>query len=74
MPLVALTLVMATGFGLLIAGRRYRRGYIATHDREPPATWMFRRSDDPELETARRVALVLLPFFLVAGVVYLASS
>jgi hypothetical protein len=68
---VALTLVMATSFGLLVAGRRYLRGYVARHGTQPPAMWMFHRSDDPELEGLRRVALALLPFYLVAAVIYL---
>ena len=70
MAAVALTLVMATSFGLLIAGRRYLRGYVARHGEQPPATWMFTRSDDPELESLRRVALLLLPLYLVAGAIY----
>ena len=36
-----------------------------------PSLWMFRRSDDPELETLRRVGLVLLPFYLIAAVIVL---
>jgi hypothetical protein len=72
MDLIALSMVMATAFGLLVSGRRYLRGYVAKHGTRPPATWMFHRSDDPELEGSRRVALALLPFFLVAGVIYLA--
>ena len=71
MAVVALTLVMATSFGLLVAGRRYLRGYVARHGTQPPASWMFRRSPDPELETYRRLALGLLPFYLVAAVIYL---
>jgi hypothetical protein len=67
---VALAMVMATSFGLLIAGRRYLRGYVARHGRQPPASWMFRRSDDSELESMRRLALALLPFYLVAAVIY----
>ena len=71
LPLVALALVMATSFGLLVAGRRYLRGYVARHGVPPPATWMFRRSPDRELENARRAALALLPFYLVAAAIYL---
>jgi hypothetical protein len=67
---IALTLVMSTSFGLLISGRRYLRGYVERHGTQPPATWMFHRSDDPELEGVRRVALALLPFYLVAAVLY----
>jgi hypothetical protein len=70
-PVIALTIVMATSFGLLISGRRYLRGYVVRHGRQPPATWMFRRSDDAELEGLRRVALALLPFYLIAAVIYL---
>jgi len=68
---VALALVMSTSFGLLVSGRRYLRGYVAKHGTQPPATWMFHRSDDPDLEGVRRIALVLLPFYLVAAVIYL---
>jgi len=71
MAAVALALVMATSFGLLVLGRRYLRGYVARHGTQPPATWMFRRSEDPELESVRRVALGLLPFYLVAAMLYL---
>ena len=72
MPLVALTMVMATSVGLLILGRRYLRGYVARHGTAPPATWMFRRSPDPELEALRRLALVLLPLDLIAAAIYFA--
>ena len=71
MEFVALALVMSTSFGLLVSGRRYLRGYVAKHGTQPPATWMFHRSDDPDLEGVRRIALVLLPFYLVAAVIYL---
>ena len=70
-PVVALTIVMATSFGLLIAGRRYLHGYVARHGQPPPATWMFRRSPDRDLESLRRVALALLPFYLIAAALYL---
>ena len=70
MEVIALTLVMSTSFGLLVSGRRYLRGYVAKHGTQPPATWMFHRSDDPDLEGVRRVALALLPFYLVAAIVY----
>ena len=71
MEFVALAMVMSTSFGLLVAGRRYLRGYVAKHGRQPPAMWMFHRSDDPDLEGVRRVALALLPFYLVAAVINL---
>ena len=69
LPVIAFTLVMATSFGLLVAGRRYLRGYLAKHGRQPSALWMFHRADDPELEIYRRVALILLPFYLVAAAI-----
>jgi hypothetical protein len=71
MAFLALSLVMATSLGLLISGRRYLRGYVRRHGIEPPATWMFHRSDDPELERSRRVALALLPLYLLAAAIYL---
>ena len=74
LPGVALTLVFATSLGLLVAGRRYWRGYVARHGTQPPNTWMFQRSDDPQLETYRRVALVLLPVDIVAMVISLMPS
>jgi hypothetical protein len=71
LALVALTLFMAVSFGLLILGRRYLRGHLARHGTPPPSLWMFQRSDDPELEGVRRLALALLPLYLVAAVIYL---
>jgi hypothetical protein len=71
MAIVALSLVMATSFGLLISGRRFLRRYVSTHGAAPPATWMFRRTDDPELERYRRFALTLLPVYLIAAVIFL---
>ena len=71
MATFALTIVMATSLGLLIVGRRYLRGYVARHGTQPPAPWMFHRSGDPELESMRRIALALLPLYLIAAVIYL---
>jgi len=71
LPVVALTLFMAVSFGLLILGRRFLRGYVALHGTQPPSMWMFRRSEDPELERFRRAALALLPFYVIAAVIYL---
>jgi hypothetical protein len=71
MPFVALSMVMATSFGLLILGRRFLHGYVARHGTQPPSMWMFQRSGDPELEPLRRAALGLLPFYLIAAVIYL---
>jgi hypothetical protein len=71
MAIVALTIVMSTSVGLMVTGRRYLRGYVAKHGTQPPAMWMFQRSPDPELEGTRRIALFLLPFDVVAAVIYL---
>ncbi len=71
MEIVALSMVMATSFGLLISGRRFLRGYVARHGTPPPSMWMFRRSSDPELEPFRRAALALLPIYLIAAFIYL---
>ena len=71
MAIVALSMVMATSFGLLICGRRFLRGYVERHGTRPPSLWMFQRSGDPELEPLRRIALALLPFYLIAAVIYL---
>ena len=72
LPVIALTLFMSVSFALLILGRRYLHGYVDRHHAQPPSMWMFRRADDPELERLRRAALALLPFYVVAAVVYLA--
>jgi hypothetical protein len=37
----------------------------------PRLTWMFHNSGDPDLEPSRRLALALLPIYLVALVLYL---
>jgi hypothetical protein len=71
MPFFALTVVMATSVVLMVLGRRYFRGYFRRHGTQPPATWMFRRADDPDLERVRRIALVLLPFDVIAAAIYL---
>jgi hypothetical protein len=71
-PFFALTVVMATSVGLMVVGRRYFRGYFSRRGTHPPATWMFARADDPDLERLRRVALVLLPIDVIAALIYLA--
>jgi hypothetical protein len=37
-------------------------------------TWMFHRADDPELERNRRLALAILPLYLVGVILYLAAT
>jgi len=56
---------------LWFLGARFSRRYIAKHRARPPMTWMFRNTGDPDLEGSRRLALTLLPIFLIAVVVYL---
>jgi hypothetical protein len=69
--IAALAVVAVTSVALVVLGRRYTRTYVAQKGAMPPMTWMFRRTDDPELERPRRLALGLLPIYLVALVVYL---
>jgi hypothetical protein len=74
MAIAALTVVGATSVALLVLGRRYTQRYVAQTGTLPPMTWMFRRTDNPELEAPRRLALVLLPIDIVAAVLYLTRS
>jgi len=74
MPIVALaslSVLVGTSLFLWLFGQRYSRVYQRTHRALPPLTWMFTRTDDPELERWRRPALAILPFYLVAFVLYL---
>lgn len=71
MALIALGIVTVCAVALWFLGARYSRRYIAKHRARPPMKWMFQRTDDPELEGPRRTALVILPIFLVALLVYL---
>ena len=72
-PLAFAALGVATVGAVLLwfLGARFSRRYIAKHRARPPMTWMFRNTGDPDLEGSRRAALVVLPFFLVAVVLYL---
>ena len=67
----AIAVVTVCTFVLYVLGRRFTRGYIARHREMPRLTWMFHRSDDPELEANRRLALAIVPIYLVALAVYL---
>lgn len=71
LAIAALAVVSVLAVALWFLGVRYSRIYVAKHKARPPATWMFRRTDDPALESPRRFALLLLPIFLVALVIYL---
>ena len=69
--LLALVVLTVLSIALWVLGNRYARRYVAVHGTRPPLTWMFRKTDDPELENPRRFALLLLPIHLVSLVVYL---
>ena len=74
MPLyaiVALGVVTMGGVALWFLGARFSGPYIAKHRARPRMTWMFHSTGDPELEGSRRAALVILPIFLIALVLYL---
>lgn len=69
--IVALGVITVMSVALWFLGARFSRRYIAKHRARPPLTWMFRGTGDPDLEGSRRAALVILPIFLIALVVYL---
>lgn len=69
--IIALAILGGTSVVLWTLGRRFTRRFEAKTGTMPPWNWMFRRTDDPELEESRRFALVLLPVMVVALVVYL---
>lgn len=74
MPIVAiasLSILIGGSLFLWLFGQRYSRRYRATHGTLPPYTWMFTRTDDPELERWRRPALAILPVYLIALALYL---
>jgi hypothetical protein len=68
--LLALSVLSVSSVALWVMGRRYARRYHEVHGTLPPLTWMFRRTDDPQLEEPRRFALLLLPVDLVALALY----
>ena len=59
---------------LWLFGSRFTKAYIARYGELPRLTWMFRRTQDPELEAHRRQALLVLPLYLVGIVLYLAAT
>ncbi|HYK95285.1 MAG TPA: hypothetical protein VE011_05375 [Candidatus Dormibacteraeota bacterium] len=67
----ALAVVTVLSVVLFVLGRRFMHAYYAKHRVMPPMTWMFHGTNDPELEASRRLALALLPIYLVALVLYL---
>jgi hypothetical protein len=69
--IAALGVVTVMTFVLYVLGRRFTRAYFDKHHAMPRLTWMFHRTGDPELEASRRLALGLLPIYLVALYLYL---
>ena len=65
---------MVTSVVLWLFGSRFTKAYVAKHGEMPRLTWMFRRSQDPDLEVHRRQALLVLPLYLVGIVIYLAAT
>jgi hypothetical protein len=69
--LAALAVITVLSVALWFLGAKFSRTYIAKHRARPPMTWMFHGTGDPDLEPSRRLALALLPVFLIALGVYL---
>ena len=67
----ALGVITVGAVALWFLGARFSRRYIAKHRARPAMTWMFHATGDPELEGPRRAALIILPIFLIALVLYL---
>ena len=71
MVIALIAVVTLSSVVLWAVGRRFLRRYMTLNGTVPPSTWMFRRSDDPELERFRRLGLGILPFYLIALLLYL---
>ncbi len=69
--IAALGIVTVTSVVLWLMGNRFTRRCVALTGAMPPLTWMFRRTQDEELERFRRTALAILPVYLVAMALYL---
>lgn len=69
--LAALAILSVTSVALWVQGRRFTLRYRAKTGAIPPWNWMFRRTTDPELEAPRHMALLLLPLYVIALVLYL---
>ena len=71
LAIAALGVVTVLSIVLFILGRRFTRAYFEKHQAMPRLTWMFHDTGDPDLEPSRRLALGLLPIYLIALVLYL---
>ncbi len=69
--IAALGIVTVTSVVLWLMGNRFTRRFIALNGVMPPLIWMFRGTQDEELERSRRTALGVLPIYLVALALYL---
>jgi hypothetical protein len=69
--IAALGIVTVTSLVLWLMGNRFTRRFVALTGAMPPLTWMFRRTQDAELERSRRTALRILPLYLIALALYL---
>ena len=69
--IAALAIITVTSVVLWQMGNRFARRFVALNGSMPPLTWMFRRTQDEELERSRRTALTILPLYLIALALYL---
>ena len=69
--MAALAIITVTSIVLWLVGNRFTRRFVALNRAMPPLTWMFRRTEDEQLEQFRRTALAILPVYLVALLLYL---
>jgi hypothetical protein len=74
MAVAGLAVVVGTSLMLWRLGSSYARRYVLLNGAMPRLTWMFRRADDPELERARRIALLLVPLYFVGAALYILGS
>ena len=71
MAIAALAVVAVTSVALMVLGRRFTKRFVERRGVLPRSAWMFHRTDDPELESPRRLALGLLPIYLIAVYLWL---
>jgi hypothetical protein len=72
--IAALGVVTVCSVLLVVLGRRFARAYAGKYAAMPRLTWMFHRTEHADLETIRKQALLVLPFYLAAVLTYLAVT
>lgn len=72
--IVALAVAAGTAVVLWLMGSRFAKGHVARYGRRAGPLWLFRQVDDPELESMRRIGLLVLPFLVVGAAVYVLTS